>query len=47
MLSGKFSMLKVGMTCLSILVMTGALTLQEAFASFTSKNVIMLYVRPG
>ncbi|MGN1016981.1 MAG: SLC13 family permease [Faecousia sp.] len=42
MLSGKFSMLKVGMTCLSILVMTGALTLQEAFSGFTNKNVIML-----
>ena len=42
MLSGKFSMLKVGMTCLSILVITGTLTMQEAFANFTNKNVIML-----
>lgn len=42
MLSGKFSLTLTGITCISILVLSGAITFQEAFAGFVDKNVIML-----
>ena len=42
MLSGKFSFPLIGITCVLILVMSGALTLKEGFAGFADKNVIML-----
>ena len=42
MLSGKFSFPLIGITCVIIMVMTGAITLSEGFAGFADKNVIML-----
>jgi len=42
MLSGKFSFPLIGITCVLILVLTGALKLSEGFAGFADKNVIML-----
>lgn len=42
MLSGKFAYSLVGITCVSILVLTGVLSISEGFAGFADKNVIML-----
>lgn len=42
MLSGKFSFALIGITCVAIMVMSGAVTLTEGFATFGDKNVIML-----
>lgn len=42
MLSGKISFPLIGITCVLLLVLTGALTLTEGFMGFADKNVIML-----
>lgn len=42
MLSGKFSFNLVGALCVTILVLTGVLTLAEGFAGLTDKNVLMV-----
>lgn len=42
MLSGKISFALIGITCVSILILSGALTVSEGFAGFADKNVIML-----
>ncbi len=42
MLSGKVAFELVGITCVSILVVSGVLTVSEGFAGFGDKNVIMM-----
>jgi len=42
MLSGKISFPLIGITCVAIMVMTGAITLTEGFSGFCDKNVVML-----
>lgn len=42
MLSGKFSFPLCGITGIAILVLSGAVTLQDGFSGFTDKTVIML-----
>ena len=42
MLSGKFDFAGVGLTCLTILVLTGVAPISQALSGFYDKNVVML-----
>ncbi len=42
MLSGKFDFAGVGLTCLTILVLTGVASISQALSGFYDKNVVML-----
>lgn len=42
MLSGRFDFAGVGLTCLTILVLTGVAPISQALSGFYDKNVVML-----
>lgn len=42
MLSGKISFPLIGITCVALMVMTGAVSLEAGFSGFSNSNVIML-----
>ena len=42
MLSGKVSFPLIGITCVAIMVISGAVSLTEGFSGFADKNVVML-----